>query len=39
MPELRKVGEGHMVACWVDVSQASFVAVETEEAVWAKRVS
>jgi len=39
MPELRKVGEGHMVACWVDVSQASFVAVETEESVWAKRVS
>ncbi len=36
MPELRKVGEGHMVACWIDVAQASFVAARREESAWGR---
>jgi oligopeptide transport system ATP-binding protein len=39
MPDLRRVGEGHMVACWVDVPQVTFVVAETEESVWANRSS
>jgi oligopeptide transport system ATP-binding protein len=39
MPELRKAGDEHMVACWVDVAQVRFVAVGREEPVWARRPS
>ncbi len=39
MPELRKVGEEHMVACWLDVPHLPLVAVEREEAAWARRGS
>lgn len=37
MPEMRKVAEEHMVACWVDVPQASVVMVQDAELEWARR--
>lgn len=36
MPELRRVTGEHMVACWVDVTQPAFVALQREESVWAR---
>jgi oligopeptide transport system ATP-binding protein len=37
MPELRRIGEKHMVACWIDAPQVPLVVAETEESVWARR--
>ena len=39
MPELRKVGSGHMVACWVDVSRACISVPEAEELIWSRDVA
>jgi len=39
MPELRRVTGEHMVACWVDVAQTAFVALEREESVWGRGAS
>jgi oligopeptide transport system ATP-binding protein len=39
MPELRKVGSGHMVACWVDVSRACISVPEGEELIWSRDVA
>lgn len=38
-PDLRKVGGGHTVACWVDVPRASTVAAEREDSFWSGEAS
>ncbi len=39
MPEARKVGAGHLVACWVDAPRLSVSEPEREVSVWSRTVA